>query len=106
MIPLAIEHFGPVDGRYRFPCAGQYAGTRTTLSHLYETTDIEDGADDQAALLRYLLEHPDRVHFDTEHVLFQPNLYRLRDDVITEPRKKWTKTLNGDLEVRENPVMG
>jgi hypothetical protein len=106
VVQLAIDQFGPVDGSYKFPCAGQYAGTCASLRHLYETTDIEDGADDQAALLRYLLEHPDRVQFDTEHVLFQPNLYRLRDDIITEPRKKWSKTLNRDLEVREDPADG
>ena len=103
VIPLAIEHFGPIDGRYKFPCAGQYAGTRRALDHLYRTTEIKDDADDQATLLRYLIAHPQRVTFDTDHRLFQANLYRLRNDVIEEPAKKWTKTLNKDLEIRNDP---
>ena len=99
----AQDRFGVVDGGYKFPCAGQYAGTRPALEHLYDTTGIQDGDNDQGVLVRYLMEHPDRVQLDVAHRLFLPNLYRLRNDVIQEPAKKWTKKLNRDYEVRVDP---
>lgn len=104
VIPEALERVGPVDGTYKFPCSGQYAGTRQALRHLYDSSNVRDEDDDQMLLHRYCAKYPERIAFDSEHRLFHANIFRLRDDMIVEKKKKFEKTLNHELELRVDPI--
>jgi GR25 family glycosyltransferase involved in LPS biosynthesis len=89
---------------YQYPCSGQYcAKKKTVLSFLNEmyTSEI---LDDQEAMIRYLVSHPDLIYLDRETKLFQPNLYLLNDhhDAYINARsinKTYSDTLNPHLYI-------
>lgn len=92
--------------RYKYPCAGQYVAKKKSLIKMIETINMPDAADDQAALINYIVNHPDNIYLDYDTVLFQPNLFLLHDhETAFEPRgvivsqKKWHTYLNPHLYV-------
>ena len=74
-LDLAFRRRNP-RAAYRYPCAGQYAGTRRSLiAFLQEVYRGDDAADDQDALVRFVASRPERFVLDYERRLFQPNVF-------------------------------
>ena len=91
-----------------FPCAGQWAGTKTvlirTLKRLLDRMGWNDAADDQEALILDTVENPDLHLMDYDSRVFQANVYHLTnhtDAATFNPQRKTSQKINALLAVKK-----
>jgi hypothetical protein len=88
-------------GKYRYPCSGQYAGTKIDLLNMFNTLNMKPNEDDQEAVVKYTVNFPFKVQLDYNCDLFQPNLFLLENEKshydANEAEKKFNPNLNDDL---------
>lgn len=90
---------------YRYPCSGQYAGTKKSLIRVLEAMDFVDSDDDQGKLIECIGKHPTWFTLDHGTSLFQPNMYTMEDHstaIVAISRNKIRRVVNEDLTLRRD----
>jgi len=85
---------------YRYPCAGQYAGTKRNLLRMINAINFVDADDDQQKLIECITKHPSWFTLDYRTSLFQPNMFTMQDHsttIIDPTKNKIRKVISDDL---------
>lgn len=93
------------NSKYRYPCSGQYLGSKIDLISMFDTINIKPDQDDQEAVVKYCYSLPYKIQLDTKCQLFQSNLFLLENEEshYKNKDKKFKYELNDDLRfVKEN----
>lgn len=87
------------DKKYRYPCSGQYAGSKKDLIEMFKTLNLSVKDDDQEAIIKYAYSFPDKIILDSFCSIFQPNLFILENEEThyKNENKVFKKDLNDDL---------
>jgi hypothetical protein len=105
--PLRVRRGRFPNPPYRYPCAGQYAGTKRNLLRMLNSINFVDADDDQQKLIECIKNHPTWFTLDYRTSLFQPNMFTLQDhstSIIDPTKNKFRNVISDDLILRQEGV--